>query len=62
MRSRNFNRKISNSSGRSRTAEYWIAGPLSYPLDHEGLVERITLDLPDEGLVERIILDLPDEL
>ena len=36
------------AGGRSRTAESWIAGPSSYPLDHEGLVERIILDLPDE--------------
>jgi hypothetical protein len=52
MRSRNFNRKFSNSQvlagGRSRTAEPCIAGPSSYPLDHEVLVERTILDLPDE--------------
>ena len=48
MRSRNFSRKFSNSSGRSRTAEPWIAGPSSYPLDHEVLVERIISELPDE--------------
>ena len=36
------------AGGRSRTAEPWIAGPSSYPLDHEGLVERIILELPDE--------------
>jgi len=34
--------------GRSRTAEPWIAGPSSYPLDHEVLVERIISELPDE--------------
>ena len=33
--------------GWSRTAEPWIAGPSSYPLDHEGLVDRIISELPD---------------
>ena len=32
----------------TRTAEPWIAGPSSYPLDHEALVERIILELPDK--------------
>ena len=36
------------AGGRNRTAEPWIAGQSSYPLDHEVLVERIILDLPDE--------------
>ena len=36
------------AGGRSRTAEPWITGPSSYPLDHEGLVERIISELPDE--------------
>jgi hypothetical protein len=35
----------------TRNAEPWVAGPSSYPLDHEILVERIIL-----------ILELPDEL
>jgi hypothetical protein len=47
-----FYRKFSNSEvlagGRSRTAEPWIAGPSSYPLYHEVLIERIILELPDE--------------
>jgi hypothetical protein len=47
MRSRNFNRKISDG-GWSRTAEPWIAGLSSYPLDHEGFVDKIILELPDE--------------
>ena len=34
--------------GRSRTAEPWVAGPLSYPLDHEVLVDRVISELPDE--------------
>ena len=34
--------------GRFRTAEPWVAGPPSYPLDHEVLVERIISELPDE--------------
>ena len=33
---------------RSRTAEPWVAGPSSYPLDHDVFVERIILELPDE--------------
>jgi len=36
------------AGGRSRTAEAWITGPSSYPLDHEVVVERIILDLPDK--------------
>jgi hypothetical protein len=36
------------SSCRSRTAEVWITGPSSYPLDHEVLVDRIISDLPDK--------------
>jgi hypothetical protein len=36
------------AGGRSRTAERWVAGPSSYPLDHEVVVERIILELPDE--------------
>jgi hypothetical protein len=51
MKSRNFNRKFSNSKsavGRSRTAEPWVAGLSSYPLDHEVLVERVISELPDE--------------
>jgi len=49
------------ASGRSRTAEPWVAGSSSYPLDHEVLVERIILDLPDklrsrEILTENILL------
>ena len=39
------------AGGRSRTAEPWVAGPSSYPLDHEVLDERIIL-----------ILEFPDEL
>ena len=35
------------ADGRSRTAKPWIAGLSSYPLDHEGLVGRIILELPD---------------
>ena len=35
------------AGGRSRTAKPWIAGLSSYPLDHEGLVGRIILELPD---------------
>ena len=35
------------ASPRSRTAEPWVAGPSSYPLDHEVLVERIISELPD---------------
>jgi hypothetical protein len=35
------------AGGRSRTAEPWITGPWSYPLDHEGFVDRIILELPD---------------
>ena len=34
--------------GRTRTAEPWVAGPSSYPLDHEVFVERIISELPDE--------------
>jgi hypothetical protein len=30
------------------TAEPWIAGPVSYPLDHEVLVEITILELPDK--------------
>jgi hypothetical protein len=47
MRSRNFNRKIS-AGGRSRTGETVVAGPSSYPLHHEVVVERIISELPDE--------------
>jgi hypothetical protein len=36
------------ADGRSRTAEPWVAGPSSYPLDHEALVERTILELPYE--------------
>ena len=36
------------AGGRSRTAEPWITGPSSYPLDHEGLVGRIISELPDK--------------
>ena len=36
------------ADGRLRTAEPWITGPSSYPLDHEVLVERIISELPDE--------------
>jgi hypothetical protein len=35
------------ASGRSRTAEPWITGSSSYPLDHEGFVDRKILELPD---------------
>jgi len=52
MRSRNFNRKCFEvqvlANGRSRTAEPWVAGPSSYPLDHEVLVEKTILELPGE--------------
>jgi hypothetical protein len=34
--------------GRSRTAEPWVAGPSSYPLDHNVFVDRIILELPDK--------------
>jgi hypothetical protein len=43
------------AGGRSRTAEPCVAGPSSYPLDHEVLVEKLILELPDE-LRGRIIL------
>jgi len=33
---------------RSRTAEPWVTGPSSYPLDHKVLVERIILELADK--------------
>jgi hypothetical protein len=36
------------AGGRFRTAEPWVAGLSSYPLEHEVLVERIILELPDE--------------
>jgi hypothetical protein len=52
MRSKNFFQKIFLIQvivgGRSRTAEPWFAGPSSYPLDHEVLVDRIISELPDE--------------
>ena len=53
MRSRNFNRKFKSKSlpevgFELRTVEPWVAGPSSYPLDHEVLVERIISELPDE--------------
>ena len=35
------------AGGWSRTAEPWVTGPSSYPLDHEGFVERIIFELPD---------------
>ena len=35
------------AGGRSRTDEVAVTRPSSYPLDHEGLVERIILELPD---------------
>ena len=36
------------AGGRSRTCEATVTRPPPYPLDHEGLVERIILELPDE--------------
>ena len=36
------------AGGQFRTAEPWVAGPSSYPLDHEVLVEMIISELPDE--------------
>jgi hypothetical protein len=54
MRSRNFNRKISNSKFLPAVGlelpnlGLLIARPPSYLLDHEVFVERIILDLPDE--------------
>ena len=53
MRSRNFNRKISNSKFLLVGLEllnlgFLLARPSSYPLDHEVLVEKIILDLPDK--------------
>ena len=32
----------------TRTAESWVAWPLSYPLDHEVHVQRIILELADK--------------
>jgi hypothetical protein len=45
------------AGGRSRTAERWVAGPSSYPLDHEVLVQKIILELPDELRGRRILTD-----
>ena len=42
---------------RSRTAEAWVAGPSTYPLDHEVLVEGIILELPDEVQGRGILTD-----
>ena len=36
------------AGGRSRTAQPWVAGLSSYPLDHEVLVERTISELPDK--------------
>jgi len=43
-----FIQVLALAGGRSRTGESWVAGPSSYPLDHEVLVERIISELPDE--------------
>jgi len=47
---KNFNRKFSKFLGEGwfRTAERWVAGPSSYPLGYEVVVEMIILGLPDE--------------
>jgi hypothetical protein len=45
------------AGGWFRTAESWVAGPSSYPLDHEVLVERIISDLPDELRGRRILAE-----
>ena len=52
-RSRNLKRKIFFkvqflAGSQSRTAEPWVAGPSSYPLDHDVLVAGIISELPDE--------------
>jgi len=48
----NFNTKMLYlqvlAGGRSRTREPWVAGPSSYPLAHEVLIEMIISELPDE--------------
>jgi len=48
LRGRGILRENFLAGRRSRTAESWVAGPSSYPLDHEVLVGRIILELPDK--------------
>jgi hypothetical protein len=43
--------------GRSRTGEAWVAGPSSYPLDHEVIVERIISELPDKLRSRRMLTE-----
>jgi len=62
MRSRNFNRKFSKYiylvGLELPNLGLLTAGPSSYPLDHDVLVERIILELPDEVYGQGILTEL----